>query len=81
MLMSTEATVDVSVPRLAARDSKLDEDEDGEPGYAYIYTDSNGRQDPRPRMDPLDVGHPVPFRSRQYFSVQVRICVSFDIPL
>lgn len=81
ILMSPEATVDVSIPRLAARDSKLDEDEDGEPGYAYIYTDSNAKQDPRPHMDPLNVGHPVPFRSHQHFSVQVRICVSSDIPL
>ncbi|KAJ2920014.1 hypothetical protein MD484_g466, partial [Candolleomyces efflorescens] len=68
MLMSPEATVDVSVPRLAARDSKLDEDEGGEPGYAYIYTDSN--EDPTSHMDPLDVGRPAPFRSHQPFSAQ-----------
>ncbi|KAJ2936785.1 hypothetical protein H1R20_g301, partial [Candolleomyces eurysporus] len=73
MLMSSEAPLDVSVPRLTPRDSKLDEDDDGEPGYAYIYTNgptSNVKQDRKPQMDPLDVGHPSPFQSRQYFSVQ-----------
>ncbi|KAF5338519.1 hypothetical protein D9611_013254 [Ephemerocybe angulata] len=73
-LLSSETIEEVN-PRSPDRDSRLEDDEDGEPGYAYIYTDgrpSDGEQEPYSRTDPLNVGRSVPFRPRQQPTVHIR---------
>lgn len=82
-LMAPEATQDAPEPRWKADDSKFDEDDDsGEPGYAYIYADgstSTSELDSKSQMDPLDVGRPFPFPSRQHRTLQVSNYTSFAI--
>ncbi|KAG2001893.1 hypothetical protein CC2G_004877 [Coprinopsis cinerea AmutBmut pab1-1] len=49
------------------RDSKFDDEENFEPGYAYIYTDKTtvaAEKTAVAQTDPLDVGLPVPFQGQ-----------------